>query len=92
MSMTLGKTAADGDRLATLQVLRDRLAADLDECHSARDVASLAQRLMDVLTQIDGLTHGTNASKEPTGLDEFTARLNERDAPATGTRRTKRKA
>lgn len=89
--MPLADTAADGDRLATLQALRDRLASDLDECHSARDVASLAQRLMDVLTQIDGLTQPTS-SKEATGLDEFTQRLAERDTPATGARRAKRKA
>lgn len=45
--LTLADAAASGERLTALRVLRDRLARDLDACASARDVASLSQRLME---------------------------------------------
>lgn len=51
----LAATAANGDRLATLEALRDRLATEIDTCDSKRDVAALSQRLMDVLAQIEML-------------------------------------
>ncbi len=44
---------ATGDRLAILQALRDRLAADLDATRDPREVAALALRFTDVLAQID---------------------------------------
>lgn len=80
--------AATGERTRALVALRDRLAADLDECRSARDVSSLAQRLMDVLAQIDDLGGGTKPKPKETGLSEFEKRL--RDREASNPRRTKR--
>lgn len=53
---TLAEIASTGDRLKTLQALRDRLATDLDLTTSARDVASLTSRLVEVLEQIADLT------------------------------------
>ena len=81
--------ASSGSRLVALRALRDRLARDLDETDSKRDVASLSQRLMDVLVQIDELGGGVAEVKPETRLDEFTKRLAERKAaparrPAVG--------
>jgi len=53
--MSLADAASTGDRLRALEALRDRLATDLDQTVSGRDVAALSQRLMDVLAQIDDL-------------------------------------
>jgi hypothetical protein len=84
----LVSAAVSGSRLTALRALRDRLAADLDETDSKRDVASLSQRLMDVLEQIDELGGGVLEAKPETKLDEFTKRLRDRkqSAPA-GARR-----
>ena len=49
----LASAAASGDRLTALQALRDRLATEIDVTVSARDVAALSARLVDVLAQID---------------------------------------
>ncbi|HTX96497.1 MAG TPA: hypothetical protein VME67_17505 [Mycobacterium sp.] len=49
----LADVARTGDRLATLQVLRDRLAADLDATHDPREVAALALRLSETLKDLD---------------------------------------
>lgn len=53
---TLADVASGGDRLKTLEALRDRLASEIDLTESARDVASLSARLTDVLVQIEDLT------------------------------------
>lgn len=71
--MSLTETVAGGDRKASLVALRDRLAADLDECQSARDVSSLSQRLMDVLAQIELLEKAAPVA-EGTALDELANR------------------
>lgn len=66
----LAAVARAGNRAETLRALRDRLAAELDDCDSKRDVAALSQRLMDVLAQIAELP----AEKEGTALDELARR------------------
>lgn len=53
--MSLARIAAEGSRLKTLEALRDYLADALDQTMSARDQASLAARLTDVLEQIEDL-------------------------------------
>ena len=85
--MSLSAAAATGDRLHALEALRDRLASDLDECASARDVASLSQRLMDVLKQIDELGGGVQIERKETGLSEFERRLRERESTSSSPRR-----
>lgn len=72
--MSLTDAAATGSRIAVLRALRERLAVDVDACGSARDVAALSQRLMDVLAQIDELGGGVAEPKKVTALDEFTQR------------------
>ena len=71
--MTLAEAVAAGNRLVSLRALRDRLARDLDVCESMRDVASLSQRLMDVLGQIEA-AELAKPEKVGTALDELTAR------------------
>ena len=51
----LEQVARRGDRLKSLEALRDYLARSLDETESARDRAALAARFADVLAQIDEL-------------------------------------
>lgn len=72
--------SAPGGRLVALIALRDRLAGDIDVCESARDVAALSQRYMDVLEQIDALEK-LQPAKKGTGLDELERRRAERQAP-----------
>jgi hypothetical protein len=82
--VSIAEAASTGERLKALGALRDRLAVDLDECGSARDVAALSQRLMDVLKQIDELGGGVQVKRKETGLSEFEKRLRDREsAPAT---------
>ena len=84
---SLSDAAGTGDRIAALRTLRDRLARDLDECSSARDVGTLSQRLMDVLAQIDELGGGVKPKREDTPLDEFTKRLHARKSAPKAARR-----
>ena len=70
--MSLSEEAPKG-RLAGLVALRDRLARELDECESARDVAALANRFTDVLAQIEELDPAA-VVKPATPLDELRAR------------------
>lgn len=67
------KDAAPQGRLAGLRALRDRLAEEIDQCESSRDVAALANRFTDVLAQIDELDPVVVA-KTKTPLDELNAR------------------
>ena len=58
----IADAAASGDRLAALRALRDRLATEIDDCDSPRDLAALALRLTDVLTQIDAVPNTEQVS------------------------------
>ena len=51
--ISLAPAAESGDHLSALKALRDRLARDLDECRSKRDIAALARQLSAVLAQIE---------------------------------------
>ena len=55
MTERLAKTAAAGSRVTTLQAVRDRLAAQIDDCTDERALPNLVLRLTDVLAQIDSL-------------------------------------
>ncbi len=52
---SVAETAAKGDRLATLEALRAKVAAGIDRCHDAKDLAALALRLQMVLRDIHEL-------------------------------------
>lgn len=55
MPKSLATVARTGDRLKTLEALRDYLAEALDETVSARDQASLSARLIEVTAAIADL-------------------------------------
>lgn len=75
--MSLSEAASEG-RLAGLMALRDRLASEIDGCESARDVAALSIRFMDVLAQIDELDGSAAASAPSSPLDELRRKRAER--------------
>lgn len=51
----LVEAARNGDRRKTLEALRDKLAASIQDCESGRDVAALSKRLMEVMAELDGM-------------------------------------
>ena len=77
----LAETVQRGDSLASLQALRDRLAAQLDATSSARDVAALSRQLTDVLARIESF-----AGPEPSRVvGEIAARRDRRRRAALRT-------
>lgn len=76
--MSLSDAAPNG-RLAGLVALRERLANEIDQCDSSRDVAALSIRFMDVLAQIDELNGPAAVSGAPVSpLDELRRKRAER--------------
>lgn len=57
--------AVQGSRLDALIALRDRLAEQIDDTASSRDVAALATRLTDVLLQIEEITNNDDEEVDP---------------------------
>ena len=51
----LVKAAQSGSRRETLEALRDKLAASIQDCESGRDVAALSKRLMEVMGELDAM-------------------------------------
>lgn len=51
----LVNAAASGDKRKTLEALRDKIAASIQDCESGRDVAALSKRLMEVMNELDAL-------------------------------------
>lgn len=66
--------AKSGDRLATLIALRDRLADEIENTTSGRDLAALSKQLTDVLTQIAEMPEPNKVSK----ADEIAQKREER--------------
>lgn len=60
--MSIKHTAASGTRLETLKALRDKLAGQIDDSDSGRDVAALSRQLTDVLIQIEDMEAGRQGS------------------------------
>jgi hypothetical protein len=75
----IGEIAKQGDRLKTLEALRDRLAEEIDKGPEPRDLAALSSRLEKVLAEIDGL-----GGVEGDAVDEIKAQRVKRLA-GTGT-------
>jgi uncharacterized protein (DUF2267 family) len=73
----LAAVAVEGDRRATLEALRDRLAADIDIA-PATVTAQLAGKLQDILRELDELPVGAEVSE----VDQITARYQARRAAA----------
>jgi hypothetical protein len=82
-TMAVESLASSVGRLGGLRALRDRLAVELDECDSKRDVAALSQRFMDVLAQIEACEKAAPV-QEGTALDEVNARRAAKAAKVPG--------
>ena len=78
--MSLGEVVSQGDLRASLEALRDRLAAEIDGADQARDVAALALRLTDVLRQLDELPAAQGEAVN--ALDELRKRRADREPNA----------
>lgn len=76
---SLHEVVVGGVELESMRALRDRLASDIDQCDSMRDLASLAQRLTDVLKRISELEGKAPAVRSP--LDEIAERRKSRKKP-----------
>jgi hypothetical protein len=66
----IADAASTGNRLATLEALRDRLAAEIDQCDTQKDLAALVLRLTDVLEQIDSMP----STQQVSAADEIAER------------------
>ena len=84
MVQGLPDVAATGDRLATLQAMRDHLAEQIDACESSRDTAALGRLLVDVLAQIDAIGGADGQSAEDRTFDELAKRRSGRSADPAG--------
>ncbi|NNU27975.1 hypothetical protein [Isoptericola sediminis] len=72
-----------GDELAALVALRDRLARQIDETNSARDVAALSRMLDRVLERIGQQQRDAGKRQQPghrTKKDEIAERRRQREA------------
>lgn len=74
----LTDSASSGDRLRTLEDLRDVLAQRIEDCRSSRDLAALSARLQSVLSEIAELRAGARPATDP--VDEINARRQARGA------------
>jgi hypothetical protein len=74
------------DRLEALRELRRQLAQAIDECSSGRDLASLSQRLMDCLEQIEAVERARSVPRG-SGRDDVSRKRAERLAKAARPRR-----
>ena len=77
--MSLLDAAASGDRLATLEALRDQMALLIGSSGSARDVAALSGQMTLILKQIDEIRDKKPATVS--AVDEIAARRKARRKP-----------
>ncbi len=61
---SLLSVAQDGDRLKTLERLRDEICDCIDQTVSVREIAPLSRQLITVLEQIDGLDGGKSKKRK----------------------------
>lgn len=77
--LSLTQAVATGDRPVALRALRDKLARQIDESDSGRDVAALAARLQAVLNDLDNLPN----TAEVSAADDLASRRRARRANTT---------
>lgn len=77
--MSLLDAASSGDRLATLEALRDQIALLIGSSESARDVAALSGQMTQVLKQIEEIKE--RKPSEVSAVDEIAARRKARRRP-----------
>lgn len=76
-SRGLAEAAGSGDKLSTLEALRDKLARQIDASGSGRDVAALSRQLTDVMDRIEA-EKAKAASSKGTTLEAIQRRRAER--------------
>jgi uncharacterized protein HemX len=87
-SRSLAEVVAAGETLASLEAMRDQIAADLQSCESMRDKAALYLRLDGALKSIDELRPATVKGD---AVDEIAARrAARRSVPTPGAARANR--
>jgi hypothetical protein len=74
---TLAEVAASGDRRATLEALRTKLASEIENA-TGRDVASLSKELTSVMRELEAIPTG----REESAVDDLAARRAQRLAGA----------
>lgn len=79
MLPSIAGPVSEGDQLAALRALRDRLAAEIDASLDGRVTASLSRQLTDVLERIDELA--PPKPKAVTVRDEIAARRRAKGLP-----------
>ncbi|WP_157251047.1 hypothetical protein [Nonomuraea typhae] len=77
--LDLASAVLSGDRRASLEAIRDKLAAELRDA-SGRDTAALAKELRSTIAELESLPGG----KEVSRLDELASRRADRRANAAG--------
>lgn len=84
---SLSEVLQAGQLVASLERLRDEIAADLEECQSMRDKAALYMRLTDVLSRIE---EARPVKSKGDAVDEIAARrAARRTSAAPNTSRSK---
>lgn len=68
--------AVNSGRVAILEALRARLAAEIDGCENAKDLPALVLRLTDVVEQLDSMP----TSEQVSAADEIAERRASRRA------------
>ncbi|MGW4426420.1 hypothetical protein [Streptosporangium sp. NPDC004631] len=79
MVRRVSTVVSEGDRRASLEAIRDKLARELTGA-TGRDAAVIAKELRAVLADLDALPGGKEVSK----VDELAARRADRRADAAG--------
>lgn len=74
MTKKISKVAPSGDRLKTLETLRDVIAETIDGTNSARDIAALSRQMTEVLAEIDEIKKAEGADQIST-IDEIRNRF-----------------
>jgi len=62
--ISVASAAESDDTLVALKALRDKLARDIDECRSKRDIASLSRQLSTVLDKIEAWKPSRTAMRD----------------------------
>jgi hypothetical protein len=73
-TQSLASVATRGDHAATLRALRNKLAREIDQADSPRDVAALSARLVDVLACLAA----TQKTKGVNNIDQIAKKRAER--------------
>ncbi|RYE41306.1 MAG: hypothetical protein EOP24_37500 [Hyphomicrobiales bacterium] len=78
MTVSLAEISKSGTPLQMLQALQTRIAVAIDDTQSARELAALARRFMQVIEAVALEAAKSPVNREPTPLDVLDARMQEK--------------